>query len=76
VDSGPAPPTTPIGPTRAAIAAAFGESEADVLLRTAFERTYLDPDGGHALVRRELNMSRSSFHRHLQRARDRLVTTW
>ena len=34
---------------------------------------YLDLDGGHAVARQELFMSRSSFYRHLQKARDRLV---
>ncbi len=58
---------------RDAIDAAFGDSEPERRLRTALERTYLDPDGGHAVARQELFMSRSSFYRHLQRARDRLM---
>ena len=56
-----------------ALEAAFGPSEADRLLRRAIERTYLDPDGGHGIAQRELHMSRSSFYRHLQRARQQLV---
>ncbi|MGN6695073.1 MAG: AAA family ATPase [Aquihabitans sp.] len=52
---------------------AFGPSEADQLLRRAIERTYLDPDGGHGIAQRELHMSRSSFYRHLQKARQQLV---
>lgn len=52
---------------------AFGDSEADQLLRQAIERTYLDPDGGHGIAQRELHMSRSSFYRHLQKARQHLV---
>lgn len=61
---------------RRAIDVAFGESdsEADALLRLAIERTYLDVDGGHGIAQRELHMSRSSFYRHLQRAREQLVT--
>lgn len=60
---------------RDAMGAAFTASEADRLLRTALERTYLDPNGGHAVARHELFMSRSSFYRHLQRARDRLLAS-
>lgn len=58
---------------RSAIDAAFGPSAADQLLRRALERTYLDPEGGHGPAQRELHMSRSSFYRHLQRARRRLA---
>lgn len=58
---------------RRAIDAAFGPSEADQLLRRAIERTYLDADGGHGIAQRELHMSRSSFYRHLQRARQQLA---
>ncbi|WP_421118487.1 hypothetical protein ACE2AJ_14005 [Aquihabitans daechungensis] len=56
-----------------ALVQAFGPSEADQLLRRAIERTYLDPDGGHGIAQRELHMSRSSFYRHLQKARQQLV---
>ena len=56
-----------------ALVQAFGASEADQLLRRAIERTYLDPDGGHGIAQRELHMSRSSFYRHLQKARQQLV---
>jgi len=56
-----------------ALAGAFGPSAADQLLRRAIERTYLDPDGGHGIAQRELHMSRSSFYRHLQKARQQLV---
>lgn len=55
------------------LADAFGSSDADQLLRQAIERTYLDPDGGHGIAQRELHMSRSSFYRHLQKARQQLV---
>jgi len=58
---------------RLAVDAAFAGSAADHVLRTAIERTYLDRDGGHAVAQEELFMSRSSFYRHLQRARDQLV---
>ncbi len=47
--------------------------EADELLRRAIERTYLDPDGGHGIAQRELHMSRSSFYRHLQKARQQFL---
>lgn len=56
-----------------ALAAAFGPSEADQVLRRAIVRTYLEPDGGHGVAQRELHMSRSSFYRHLQKARQRLA---
>ncbi len=57
----------------AALADAFTPSEPDQLLRRAIERTYLDPDGGHGRAQRELHMSRSSFYRHLQKARQQLA---
>lgn len=60
---------------RQAVRAAFGWGEDELLLRTVLERTYLDADGGHAVAMAELPMSRSSFYRHLQRARDRLAST-
>ncbi|MCU1369556.1 MAG: hypothetical protein JWO77_750 [Ilumatobacteraceae bacterium] len=56
-----------------ALVVAFGDGEADQRLRQAIERTYLDPDGGHGIAQRELHMSRSSFYRHLQKARQQLV---
>lgn len=59
---------------RAALDVAFGPSDADQLLRRALERTYLDPEGGHGRAQRELHMSRSSFYRHLQRARQQLAS--
>lgn len=80
-----ASPLAPVDGTEAARAAAvrarvedalveaFGSSDADQLLRRAIERTYLDPDGGHGIAQRELHMSRSSFYRHLQKARQQLV---
>ncbi|WP_426571190.1 ATP-binding protein [Aquihabitans sp. McL0605] len=58
---------------RQSIDAAFGPSAPDQELRRAIERTYLDPDGGHGVAQRELHMSRSSFYRHLQKARQHLV---
>ncbi len=56
-----------------ALVESFGPSEADQRLRQAIERTYLDPDGGHGIAQRELHMSRSSFYRHLQKARQQLT---
>ncbi|MCB0959877.1 MAG: ATP-binding protein [Acidimicrobiales bacterium] len=61
------------GLVRAAVDAAFGPSPSDQRLRQAIVRAYLDPAGGHGVAQRELHMSRSSFYRHLQRARDRLL---
>ena len=58
---------------RSAVERAFGDSPSERLLRDALVRTYLDADGGHACARQELHMSRSSFYRHLQRARQRLI---
>ncbi len=58
---------------RDAVDRAFGPSPGDQLLRAAIERTYLDPAGGHGVAQRELHMSRSSFYRHLQKARDRVA---
>lgn len=58
---------------RAAVDAAFGDGPTDAVLRQALVRAYLDVDGGHAPARAELHMSRSSFYRHLQRARQRLA---
>lgn len=57
---------------RGVIGSCFGESADDRILRQAIERTYLDPEGGHAIAQRELHMSRSSFYRLLRRARERL----
>lgn len=57
----------------AAIDVAFGSSPSDQRLRDAIVRTYLDADGGHGVAQRELHMSRSSFYRHLQKARTRLA---
>ena len=57
----------------AAIDGAFDGSTADQQLRLAIERAYLDPDGGHGVAQRELHMSRSSFYRHLQKARQQLA---
>jgi hypothetical protein len=58
---------------RSSLDAAFGPSELDQQLRRAIERTYLDADGGHGVAQRELFMSRSSFYRHLQKARQQLT---
>ena len=60
---------------RAGVDAAFGNTPNDELLRRAIVRTYLDLDGGHGIAQRELHMSRSSFYRHLQRARERLAAS-
>lgn len=56
-----------------ALDAAFGPSKEDGELRRALQRTYLDLDGGHSVAQRELFMSRSSYYRFLQRARQQLV---
>lgn len=61
------------GTVREAIDDAFGDSAADQQLRVAIERAYLDPEGGHGIAQRELHMSRSSFYRHLQKARQQLA---
>lgn len=58
---------------RGAVERSFADTPADRLLREALERTYLTPGGGHGTAQRELHMSRSSFFRHLQRAREQLV---
>ncbi len=59
---------------RAVVEGTFGSSPGDQRLREAIVRAYLDPDGGHGIAQRELHMSRSTFYRHLQKARDRLAT--
>lgn len=59
---------------RVAMDAAFGPSPTDQQLRQALEQAYLDPGGSHGLARAELHMSRATFYRHLQRARERLVS--
>ncbi|HWJ60346.1 MAG TPA: ATP-binding protein [Acidimicrobiales bacterium] len=59
---------------RSAVDAAFDGSSEDQELRLAIVRAYLDPDGGHGIAQRELNMSRSSFYRFLQKARYRLLS--
>ncbi|MGC1165281.1 MAG: AAA family ATPase [Solirubrobacterales bacterium] len=57
---------------REAIAAAFGESEDERLLRAVVERAYLDPIGGHARSEAELHMSRSTYFRRLRSAVSRV----
>jgi hypothetical protein len=60
---------------RSRVDEAFGPTPTDQQLRHAIVRAYLDLDGGHGIAQRELHMSRSSFYRHLQRARERLATS-
>lgn len=55
------------------VADAFGDADEDQVLRSLLEHTYLDPEGGHAVARQRAHMSRSSFYRHLQRARDQFA---
>ena len=57
----------------AALDAVFDDSPEDRELVLALRRAYVDADGGHAVARQELHMSRSAFYRHLQRARERLA---
>ena len=56
-----------------AVEVAFADTDGDRRLRRALELAYLEPGGGHAAARDELHMSRSTFYRHLQRARLVLV---
>lgn len=60
----------------AAIQATFTDSSDDTLLRRILVDTYLEPRGGHVFAMTRANMSRSSFYRHLQRARQRLAAHW
>jgi len=60
---------------RTALDVAFGSGDTDQRLRMSIERTYLDADGGHGIAQREMHMSRSSFYRHLQRAREQLAAS-
>lgn len=61
------------GAVLAAVDAAFADTDGEQQLRRALELAYLVPGGGHAAARNELHMSRSTFYRHLQRARSVLV---
>ncbi len=56
------------------VRSSFDDSDDDRMLRQLLEQTYLDPEGGHIAARRAAHMSRSSYYRHLQRARDRYAS--
>ena len=58
---------------RRAVETAFADTPGEQSLRRALELAYLVPGGGHAAARNELHMSRSSFYRQLQKARQLLV---
>lgn len=72
-DAGPEAVARVRAQVRDALAAAFGDSPADRDLLLGLRRAYVDDDGGHAVARRELHMSRSAFYRHLQRGREQLA---
>ena len=55
------------------VEATFTSVGDDPLLRVLLEQTYLDPAGGHQAAMRDQHMSRSSYYRHLQRARARFA---
>ena len=57
---------------RSAVAAEFGTSSAERLLRTVLERGYLDPEGGHERAALELNVSRATYFRRLATASERI----
>ena len=56
------------------IAAAFGDSPEQQLLRTVLERGYLDPRTKHERVAGELFLSRTSYFRRLARGSDQLAS--
>ena len=59
---------------REAVAAAFGDTEEERLLRATVERGYLDPECGHVRAQRELHLSRASYFRRLRAAVARVCT--
>lgn len=59
---------------RDAVAAAFGDSDDELLQRRILERGYLDPDGGHTRAALELHLSRTTYFRRLAAAADRVAT--
>ena len=58
-----------------AVAAAFGASADEQLLRGVLERGYLDPAGGHEAAADELHVSRATYFRRLRAASER-VAEW
>ncbi|ADB50302.1 hypothetical protein [Conexibacter woesei] len=61
------------GLLREAVAAAFGDSDDERLLRATLERGYLDGAGGHARAALALNVSRTTYFRRLAEASERLA---
>jgi hypothetical protein len=57
---------------RDAVAATFGDSYDERLLRAVLERGYLDPDGGPAVAQRELYLGRATYFRRLADASERV----
>ncbi len=57
----------------AAVDGAFGDSPDERLQRTAIERGYLDPDGGHGRAMLDLSVSRTTYFRRLAEAADRVA---
>jgi hypothetical protein len=49
-----------------AVAATFGDSDDERLLRSLVERAYLVPGGGHARAEQDLHMSRTTYFRRLR----------
>jgi len=58
---------------REAVAAAFGESDEERLLRATIERGYLDAAGGSGAAILALNVSRATYFRRLATAADRVA---
>lgn len=56
----------------AAVDGAFGDSPDERLQRSAIERGYLDPDGGHVVAMQELSFSRTTYFRRLAAASERV----
>ncbi len=58
----------------AAVAAAFGSSPRERLLRQVLVRAYIEPASTHEQAASELHLSRSAYFRHLRAAVERLST--
>jgi hypothetical protein len=56
-----------------AVAASFGSSQADRLMRKVLVRGYLDPAPTHEFAAAELNLSRTAYFRHLRAAVERVA---
>ena len=61
------------GDVDAAVAAAFGSTEEDELLRRVVELADLDPDVSHDQAMAKLAVSRATYFRHLRQARARVA---